>query len=110
MKRSFRFNDFLFRFGGEEFVVLFSESSDDGIDKALNRFRELVASFDFPIDDRVTVSIGYTRLLPNVLPTTLIDRADQALYYAKATGRNKVANYESIMERREESSSDVELF
>ena len=110
MKRSFRFTDFLFRFGGEEFVVLFSDSSDDGINVALNRFRETVASFDFPIDDVVTVSVGYTRLLPDVLPTTLIDRADQALYHAKATGRNKVVDYESLNATRENSTSDVELF
>ena len=110
MKRSFRFTDYLFRFGGEEFVVLFSDSSNEGIHLALNRFREKVASFDFPIDDSVTVSIGYTRLIPDVLPTTLVDRADQALYQAKNTGRNRVIGYESLTQRQEKSTSDVELF
>ena len=110
MKRSFRFTDFLFRFGGEEFVVLFSDASREGVHAALERFREAVAKYAFPISHQVTVSIGFACLSPDVLPTTIIDRADQALYHAKNTGRNRVVAYDSLTEQRKDSPTDVELF
>lgn len=110
MKRTFRYTDFLFRFGGEEFVVLFSDATHEGIHLALERFRTAVAEYDFPIGDQVTVSIGYTPLCLKTLPTTLLDRADQALYHAKQTGRNQVVSYESLEKKRQDLTTEVELF
>jgi diguanylate cyclase (GGDEF)-like protein len=110
MKRTFRYTDFLFRFGGEEFVVLFSEATNDGIHSALERFRNAVADYAFPIANQVTVSIGYTPLCPNTLPTTLLDRADQALYHAKKSGRNQVVSYDSMEKKLQDQTSEVELF
>jgi diguanylate cyclase len=44
--------------------------------------------------DRVTVSIGYDCIRADDVPTSLMDRADKALYRAKQQGRNKVVPYE----------------
>jgi diguanylate cyclase (GGDEF)-like protein len=81
----------LFRFGGEEFVVLVEAADEDGARAVLERLREQVAQHRYPQVGRITVSIGFTDLRPSDLPTSAIERADRALYLAKASGRNRVA-------------------
>jgi diguanylate cyclase (GGDEF)-like protein len=117
MRSTFRSADLLYRFGGEEFVVVFGvdppEHSGDG---TLERFRRAVEHYAFPGVGQVTVSIGYTRIVESGTPTAvLIDRADEALYYAKAHGRNRVCYWEGLVEGGEivaksVSKKDVTLF
>jgi diguanylate cyclase (GGDEF)-like protein len=97
MKRSFRGADQLFRFGGEEFLVILDQASDAGALIAIERLRACVEEHAFPQVGRVTMSAGYTRILPSDCSTTCVERADAALYYAKAHGRNNVRNYETLM-------------
>ena len=97
MRQSFRFDDQLFRFGGEEFVVVLQPASQESALKTLERFRKDVASTIFSRVGHVTISIGFSHLLPYDTPTDVIDRADEALYYAKQHGRNQVCNYESLI-------------
>ncbi|MDJ0738959.1 MAG: GGDEF domain-containing protein [Gammaproteobacteria bacterium] len=110
MERAFRYTDDLFRFGGEEFLVLLSGADGDSGRIALERFRKLVEGYDFPGVGRVTVSVGYVGCGSGVLPTTLIDRADQALYFAKDSGRNQVVNFADIDEPAHDESGSVQLF
>jgi len=63
----------------------------------LERFRHAVAGFDFPQVGRVTVSIGYVEIQHQDQPTTVIGHADQALYYAKQNGRDRVAAYAQLV-------------
>ena len=75
----------------------------------------LAAGFIFSRVGHVTVSVGFSRLLPNDTPTDVIDRADEALYYAKHNGRNRVDCYESLIESgalkaKEIVKGEVELF
>jgi len=62
----------------------------------------------------VTVSIGYTRIKPQDIPTLCLARADAALYYAKSHGRNNVRNCEQLLAAGEISeefkSGSVDLF
>lgn len=97
MKRSFRGADQLFRFGGEEFLVVLDQASDAGAQVAIERLRSSVEEHAFPQVGRVTMSAGYTRILPGDCSTTCVERADAALYYAKAHGRNNVQNYETLV-------------
>jgi len=97
MQHSFRSSDLLFRFGGEEFVVVLEPVSFDMAELALERFRVAVSSHDFPLVGKITISIGFARILENDFPTTILDYADKALYYAKDQGRNRVYNYESLL-------------
>lgn len=109
MERTFRYTDDLFRFGGEEFVVLLSTPDPDGVRLALERFRRVIESYDFPGVGTVTVSIGYVNCDRGVLPTTLVDQADQALYAAKDMGRNRVVDYADIAECDTKSGA-IDLF
>ncbi len=86
MGKCFRYNDFLFRFGGEEFVVILNLVSQRMAMTIFNRFREAVANYHFPTVGRITVSIGLTRINGVSMPTTQLDCADKALYYAKENG------------------------
>ncbi len=89
MESSFRYSDYLFRYGGEEFIVLM-QCCEAGASAALQRFRQAVARHRFPGLEQLTVSIGYARATPGVLPASLVDKADQALYEAKNAGRNRI--------------------
>ncbi len=97
MQRSLRDSDLLFRFGGEEFVVVLNNVDEATAFEVLNRFRETVQQFEFPGVGEVTVSIGFTWLDLKLQTATLSERADQALYYAKRNGRNQVCLYEELI-------------
>ncbi len=99
MKKTFRDNDLLFRFGGEEFVVLLADTDFAKMHAALERFRSAVANHGFPQIGRVTVSIGACMLPVDQLPRTAMDRADQALYFAKQNGRNQIRVYEELVQQ-----------
>lgn len=109
---TFRYSDVVFRFGGEEFVAVLTGCNEQGAKVALNRFRKTIESYKFPQVGQVTVSAGYIRLDSSNVPNILLDRADQALYHAKKTGRNKVIYYHDVALTLDkvEHVSDVELF
>jgi diguanylate cyclase (GGDEF)-like protein len=88
------------RFGGEEFVLLFAQTSEDDACKIAQRLRTQIESMSVPVDDRpeapvvqVTISIGVTAITKGDSGdlTDLLAAADSALYYAKQSGRNRVA-------------------
>ncbi|CAA7612567.1 GGDEF domain-containing protein [Magnetospirillum sp. SS-4] len=115
MRKAFRVEDLLFRFGGEEFVVMLSPTTYDGAGAVFERFRSIVAGFAFPQVGKVTVSIGFVRILPEDLPSVVIGRADRALYFAKANGRDQVRSFERLvgdghLTDEERSGDDPELF
>ena len=97
MRSSFRAYDKLFRFGGEEFVVLLKPTEECNAQAAFERFRKKIEAFDFPQAGRITVSIGFVRIRLDDQPSVVLERADAALYWAKEHGRNQVANYESLI-------------
>lgn len=112
MQRTFRQGDQLFRYGGEEFVVILDHTSPHGVYTALERFRRAVESYDFPTVGRVTVSIGYSEIGKGMLPSSVFDQADRALYHAKENGRNQVVAFLDVPNLQEEvdAESTIELF
>jgi diguanylate cyclase (GGDEF)-like protein len=94
MRESFRFNDLLFRYGGEEFAAVLSDTDLEAAQTVLERFRETVAQHKFAQLNQVTVTIGVTQITPNLQADKLIERADQAMYYGKNHGRNQVNAFE----------------
>ncbi len=114
MRSSFRPSDKLFRFGGEEFVILLRSTTQNDAQHIFDRFRENVAGYNFPQVGRVTVSIGFAHINPFEPAVGIIGRADQALYFAKSNGRNRTCFYEDLVSSGdlvvEHSNDSVEFF
>ena len=115
MRESFRYDDQLFRFGGEEFVAVLQPAKQASVHAVFERFRQSVEAHLFSRVGHVTVSTGYSRLLPNDTPSDVIDRADEALYYCKHNGRNQSACFETLVDEgkltpKNTPKSEFELF
>ncbi|SDK70206.1 diguanylate cyclase (GGDEF) domain-containing protein [Methylophilus rhizosphaerae] len=114
MRETFRDGDLLFRFGGEEFVGVFSCADESDIVDLLERFRTILNAYIFPQVGRITMSVGFARMALNVLPNTVLERADEALYYAKEHGRDRICSYEELVEGGHLQDSmiegEIELF
>lgn len=85
-----RQDDFLARWGGEEFVLLLPDTALGEAKELCERLRGAIAGYDFLQPPQVTVSFGLTGFVPEDGLESLVKRADQALYAAKKSGRNKV--------------------
>jgi diguanylate cyclase (GGDEF)-like protein len=90
LKDGARESDVYARYGGEEFGVILHETTESGARTLAERIRSKVAAATFPGDLKLTVSIGVAATAEPALFTSLIERADQALYVAKQGGRNQV--------------------
>jgi diguanylate cyclase (GGDEF)-like protein len=95
LRGKLRPTDFVARFGGEEFVVIFPSTPLAGARIAAERLREAVSGAAFKGRDgsslpRVTISIGLAALGPDQDITALLERADKCLYQAKHNGRDRV--------------------
>ena len=99
MNDSFRENDLLFRYGGEEFAMVLMDITPEQAQQTLERFREKIATHEFPDKEKVTVSIGYTLFDRTLSLDELINQADNALYYAKSTTRDAVHSYQQLVEK-----------
>lgn len=97
IRKILRTDDFAFRFGGEEFVLIVHCLSTGQARAALERLRLAVADMAIPQVGHITVSIGATLLAPDTFTGTLLDYADKALYHSKNTGRNKVTFFEDML-------------
>jgi diguanylate cyclase (GGDEF)-like protein len=114
MGNSFRSDDLLFRFGGEEFVGVFQCPSDETMQFVLDSFRQAVERHDFPQVGKLTASCGFTRVEQFDLAPNMLQRADKALYYAKNNGRNQICQYEGLVSHglleTDDKTGDIELF
>ncbi len=96
LKEHVRRNDIACRYGGEEFAVILPNVSRDNIYAAYERFREMVSKQPFEYESKqfhMTISIGIAFSNDAKLINDLLVHADQALYQAKETGRNKTVIY-----------------
>ncbi|NNJ09262.1 diguanylate cyclase [Chloroflexales bacterium ZM16-3] len=108
-RKDLRDIDIVARFGGEEFVGLLPETTYEGAILVAQRLRERISSCPIESDAgpiSITISIGvdsYDDVFAGSLKD-LIDRADQALYVAKNSGRNQVVGFRSLVFGRTGSS------
>jgi diguanylate cyclase (GGDEF)-like protein len=87
--------DVLFRFGGDEFVMLLNNTSLAGARRLASRLRRKLAAQAqdcVPSDRPLTVSVGVAELFDDEDEQALFDRADTALYRAKSLGRDRVCS------------------
>ncbi|WP_416138755.1 diguanylate cyclase [Halomonas sp. HK25] len=78
------------RWGGEEFIVLATSTDQDGARVLAERLRRRVAALSLGELGGVTISLGVTAAQPGDDRRRLVARADQAMYRAKAAGRNRI--------------------
>lgn len=78
------------RWGGEEFILIFPNSSIDMATKALTRVKKAINSFDFGINENITCSFGLSLYDTNKTEDDNIMLTDNALYKAKTSGKNKI--------------------
>ena len=93
MRKTFRTGDRLFRFGGEEFVILLRPTTEAKAMRAFDRFREEVENYEFPQVGKVSCSIGFSAIAPHMAPSDILGQADRALYFGKNNGRNQVNGF-----------------
>jgi diguanylate cyclase (GGDEF)-like protein len=98
MRRTFRQHDHIFRFGGDEFVVLLRQISYENAKITLERLRRRVASHVLPEVGPLTASCGFAMIRPEDTPVTVLGNADDALYYAKENGRDQIQCFQKLLE------------
>jgi diguanylate cyclase len=99
-----REQDFLARYGGEEFAIILPGASLRNAVKKAQHLRKAIAGTRYTRSKKekgeaisITISIGVSSLAKNDSASTVIDRADKALYQAKKAGKNRVVS-EAILE------------
>lgn len=97
LKANVRNYDLVYRFGGEEFIIIVPECDPVSAVAAANRYREAIAKQEIPLQDgvlKITASFGVTmNEPPNSSPMPeLLEEADKLLYQAKREGRNCVCS------------------
>jgi len=93
IRKSLRSADFCGRYGGEEFLLVMTQTNINGALLCAERIRSTIEQSRFPSlgpNFKVTVSLGVTEFTGKEDIPTMIARADKALYHAKESGRNRV--------------------
>jgi len=90
LKTELRKTDFVGRFGGEEFVIICTESNLKNISSIIESLRLKIANYDFSEVGQKTASFGLTMYKKDDSIDSIIKRADDALYRAKENGRNRI--------------------
>ena len=93
-RKTLRDGDKIFRYGGEEFVIILNRLDFTACMEIASRILNLVSNNKLVYKGEslhVTVSIGVTSYQKNDTPDSIIHRADKALYQSKATGKNRIS-------------------
>lgn len=90
MSQNIRKSDIVGRWGGEEFLILCPSSTENGAYELAEKLRLTIAEYHFSIDEPLTASLGVTSYSKGDTKEKMTSRADEALYRAKAAGRNCV--------------------
>jgi len=93
VQSNLRNNDYIGRWGGEEFIVIFSNVDKYGISKVSEKVRHLIEKSKYRssvLEVQVSVSIGATISLATDTVESIVKRADELMYKSKLDGKNKV--------------------
>lgn len=94
-QKSIRKTDFIFRYGGEEFVILFFNADIRNATQITDQIRKNIETTNFSLKKKkfnITASFGVTQYIDGEFPNALLDRADDFMYEAKQSGKNCVVS------------------
>jgi diguanylate cyclase (GGDEF)-like protein len=103
-KENTRDIDFVGRYGGEEFIIVFPETGHENALQVCERIRKLIETSKFPGEEKIptqnmTISIGLVTFCDNYDEERMIKLADEFLYQAKAQGRNRIV-HKNVCEKK----------
>ena len=113
LESALRKTDLLYRYGGEEFVAIVAAENVESAMKVFERARQAVEQFSFPQIGKISISGGICAVDSTVLPQSIINCADRALYKAKDDGRNRIYDYADLLDSgalEEIRSGSIDLF
>lgn len=91
IQSNIRQSDFLYRIGGEEFVILLTETSIDQAITVSEKIRKSIETeFKTLKDKTVTISMGISEVIQNDTENTIFTRVDELLYQSKTNGKNQL--------------------
>lgn len=96
VRKRLRDSDQFFRYGGEEFAILLTNTSKNEAILFAEDIRQLIEAQGFDIDRKVTISGGVSQARSNDQVNTWIERCDKALYQAKSQDRNQVLLFDDF--------------
>jgi len=97
LEKNIRDCDFAFRYGGEEFVIILTSDNATTAMQAFERIRLEINHTSYANIENLSISIGIHQITNQINPASIIEEADQALYYAKKHGRNQCQSYEKLV-------------
>lgn len=87
---SVRKSDYFGRWGGEEFIIIFPNTSIDNAKRITENLRVLIETSEFEVNRKITASFGITESKESDTQNDIINRADNAMYEVKAKGKNAI--------------------
>jgi diguanylate cyclase (GGDEF)-like protein len=111
--KTLRRTDLLFRYGGEEFITIVEARDLETATQLFERLRKAVCQYKYPQVGEVSLSGGFSMVSTTVLPKSVLERADRAMYEAKKSGRNCVLHYDTLLAKgvlEEVESGSITLF
>ncbi len=94
--------DIVARFGGEEFIFVFTNTSLENAQKVCEKIRKTIEETEFVVYDKpikITLTFGVTEFSPQKNFEKLLQEADRALYIGKESGKNRVITYSQYLEK-----------
>lgn len=106
-----RKDDFIFRYGGEEFALIICTNDEAELDQILERVRTTISSITIPNIGNITISMGCIELIESRFYLESLEYADQALYQSKENGRDQVSYFDvNSIKDESEDSMEIDLF
>lgn len=97
LKQNIRNTDFIGRWGGEEFLIVCIETTEENAIKLASNLREKIETTLFDRVGYKTMSVGVAQMEEGLVVDNLVNNADKALYFAKDNGRNSVVAFSQII-------------
>lgn len=108
IEKNVRNFDLVFRYGGEEFVIILKSHDIEVARLAFERIRKQIQAHSFGQIKQLTVSIGINQIIKQSGTPEIIGCADKALYFAKNNGRNQICFYEELPVQKKKISNSNE--